>query len=134
MKKIFSAIALVVYVLVVTVNAQSYQKTDLGIKSKINSIEIEIQFYNSSTVRILKSPEDKTFSSINVRVASKTGGTLQVRLDKADGPIIAKVEIPKSGGWNIVNSSLSDYKHGVHNLIVQLEDNKDVEIDWVSFE
>jgi alpha-D-xyloside xylohydrolase len=68
MKKIFSTIALLVYVLVITVNAQSYQKTDLRIKSNINSIEIEIQFYNPSTVRILKSPEGKTFDKKSLSV------------------------------------------------------------------
>ncbi len=43
------------------IQAQTYQKTDLGMKSTINSIDLKIQFYNSSTVRILKSPAGKTF-------------------------------------------------------------------------
>jgi len=38
-------------------NAQSFQKTDLGIKSEINSSLIEIQFYTPSTVRIIKWPD-----------------------------------------------------------------------------
>lgn len=33
-----------------------YQKTDFGTKLTVDSIEIEIQFYNESTVRILKAP------------------------------------------------------------------------------
>ena len=74
------------------------------------------------------------FKSVNVRVLSKTGGTLQVRLNKTDGPIIAQVEIPKGDEWNIVNSPVSDYQPGIHNLIVILKDNKNVEIDWISFE
>ena len=41
--------------------AESYQKTDSGIKTVINGIGIEIQFYSSYTVRILKWPNGKDF-------------------------------------------------------------------------
>jgi hypothetical protein len=74
------------------------------------------------------------FKSVKLRVLSKTGGTLQIRLDKVDGPMIAQLEIPKSDEWNIANSPLSEFHLGVHNLIVLLKDNKNVEVDWVSFE
>jgi alpha-D-xyloside xylohydrolase len=40
-----------------SINAQSFIKTESGIKYTIDSIEVEIQFYNPSTVRILRSPE-----------------------------------------------------------------------------
>lgn len=71
--------------------------------------------------------------SVSVRTQSKTGGTLQVRLDNPDGPVIARVEIPKSYQWKTITSSLSAFKPGKHNLIVQLKDNKNIEIDWVRF-
>jgi len=74
------------------------------------------------------------FKSINVKSLSKTGGTLQVRLDKADGPVIAEVEIPISSDWNIVTSSLKKDTKGIHNLVVQPKDNNNVEIDWISFD
>jgi hypothetical protein len=72
--------------------------------------------------------------SIDVRASAKTGGTLQVRLDTIDGPIIAQIEIPNSDKFNIVHSPVTEYKPGIHNLIVLLSDNKNVEIDWISFE
>lgn len=75
---------------------------------------------------------NKEFESTNVRALSKTGGTLQIRLDNVDGPVIAEVEIPKSTEWNIFSSSLLKYQQGTHNLIVLLKSNN-VEIDWVSF-
>jgi hypothetical protein len=75
-----------------------------------------------------------SMKSINVRALSKTGGTLQIRLDKVDGPVIATVTIPKSNEWNVIKSSLSGFEAGIHNLIVQLKNNDNVEIDWVSFE
>jgi len=68
MKKLLYTIALLICVLIVTSNAQPYNKTDLGVKSTINSIEVEIQFYNPSTVRILKSPEGKTFTKKSLSV------------------------------------------------------------------
>ena len=49
-------------------NAQSCQKTDLGIKAIINSTAIEIQYYNSSTVRVLKSPEGRSFTKESLSV------------------------------------------------------------------
>ena len=53
------------------VQAQSYQKTDLGLKAKINSTDVEIQFYGSSTVRVLKSPSGKTFTKESLSVIKK---------------------------------------------------------------
>ncbi|MDP3443214.1 MAG: DUF4968 domain-containing protein, partial [Ignavibacteria bacterium] len=61
MIKKFLLIVLLPIVLINNAKAQTYQKTDLGVKSVINSIEIEIQFYNPLTVRIQKSPEGKTY-------------------------------------------------------------------------
>ncbi len=76
----------------------------------------------------------KKLSSIKIRALSKTGGTIQILLDKLDGPVIGQVEIPKSDEWKIIDSPLSDFKTGIHNLIVLSKDNKNVEIDWVKFE
>jgi hypothetical protein len=77
---------------------------------------------------------NKKFNSVNVRTLSETGGTLQIRLDKIDGPVIAQVKVPKGNDWKIINSSLSEYEPGIHNLIILLQDNKKVEIDWINFE
>ena len=76
---------------------------------------------------------NKKYQSLEVRALSKTGSALQIRLDTPDGLVIAKVNIPKSNEWNIVSSPVVEYDPGIHNLIVNLLDNKNVEIDWVSF-
>ncbi len=52
-------------------NAQSYQKTDLGIKAIINSTAIEIQYYSPSTVRVLKSPDGRPFTKESLPVIKK---------------------------------------------------------------
>ncbi len=51
--------------------AQSYQKTELGIKTVINSMVEEIQFYDPSTVRILKSPADRSYTKESLSVIKK---------------------------------------------------------------
>ena len=48
--------------------AQSYTKSNLGIKTQINSRDVEIQFYGPSTVRVLKSPMGKTFEKKSLSV------------------------------------------------------------------
>jgi hypothetical protein len=73
------------------------------------------------------------FKSITVRALSHAGGALQVRLNKVDGPIIARVEIPAGNEWNTIRAHLSRLETGVHNLVVSLIGSKPVEVDWVSF-
>ena len=68
MEKIFFPIAFLGCLLVMTASAQVYQKTELGIKSTINAIEVEIQFYNPSTVRVLKSPAGQAFEKKSLSV------------------------------------------------------------------
>ncbi len=75
----------------------------------------------------------KKLRSITVRALSPTGGLLQIRLDKFNGPIIAEVKIPKNVGWKLIQSPVTHYYSGIHNLIVQIKDKKDVEVDWVRF-
>ncbi|MFO7447377.1 MAG: family 43 glycosylhydrolase [Ignavibacteriaceae bacterium] len=74
------------------------------------------------------------YNSVNIRASSKTGGTLQFRLNKNDGPILAEIKIPETAEWKITNAPLTGYQTGIHNLVIQLRDNDNVEIDWISFE
>ena len=48
--------------------AQTYQKTDLGVKTVVNSIGIEIKFYTPSIVRVIKWPEGKAFTKESLSV------------------------------------------------------------------
>jgi len=41
--------------------AQEYQKTNLGVKTKLQSMDVELQFYSPTIVRVLKSPEGIAF-------------------------------------------------------------------------
>jgi alpha-D-xyloside xylohydrolase len=48
--------------------AQSYQKTDLGVKTKINGTELEMQFYSPGIIRVLKSPVGSSFTKESLSV------------------------------------------------------------------
>jgi alpha-D-xyloside xylohydrolase len=102
-KKLFIITSLL-FILVVIGHAQSYQRTDWGIKTTIHSIDIDISFYNPSTVRILKSPEGKPYTKNSlsvIRVPQKTSfdvtqdkdmltlksNSMQVCLNVRDGKI-----------------------------------------------
>jgi alpha-D-xyloside xylohydrolase len=110
MKRYFILIAFFAGFISYTSNAQSYQKTDLGIKTVINSIGIEIQFYGPSIVRIIKWPDGKTFVKESLSViktpektvfsVSKVGDVLTL---KSEG---MKVNLDmKSGKLSFTNSS-----------------------------
>ncbi|MEO7766167.1 MAG: TIM-barrel domain-containing protein, partial [Ferruginibacter sp.] len=49
-------------------NAQSFQKTDVGIKARVDSLTIEIQFYSSSIIRIVRYPIRTSFSKESLSV------------------------------------------------------------------
>ncbi|MFN8207872.1 MAG: family 43 glycosylhydrolase [Bacteroidales bacterium] len=65
--------------------------------------------------------------------SSETGGTLEFRLDSADGLLLAVVEIPAGKAWIPVSAKLSKSGVGVHNLLVIHKEGGPVEVDWVSF-
>ncbi len=92
------------------------------------------------------------YKTVIVRAVSETGGILELRLDGNDGPVVARVVIPKGAGWALVKAPLKlfgdgvhdpDSAHGlrgvhaldgIHDLVVLLKDNAHVGVDWVKFD
>jgi hypothetical protein len=72
--------------------------------------------------------------SVKVRSVSPTGGSVEVRLDKTDGPVLARVEIGKGTEWGLPAAKLAGAPSGVHDLVITLNEKSDVALDWVSFE
>lgn len=71
MKSIFKRSYVLVFLIVavnITGQSQSYQKTNQGVKTVIDSIEVDIQFYSPSTVRIMKWPAGKSFTKESLSV------------------------------------------------------------------
>ena len=60
-------------------NTFAYQKTDFGTKLKVDSVEIEIQFFNESTVRILKAPAGNIFDKKPFSGSNSTKVNLNVK-------------------------------------------------------
>ena len=69
--KKFWKVVLIVVIAVNNTNAQSFQKTALGIKSIINSNDVEIQFYSPTIIRVLKSPTGNGFAKESLSVIKK---------------------------------------------------------------
>jgi hypothetical protein len=70
---------------------------------------------------------------VQVKALSENGSTLQIRLDKADGPVIAEVNVPKGKEWNTIEAKVSKFQSGIHHLVVVLNDENPVEVDWFKF-
>ena len=76
---------------------------------------------------------NKQYTSIAVRASSETGGLVQVRLDRLDGPVIASVKIPAGKDWNLVDTGLSGEFRGVHDIILESGNSGSTGIDWIMF-
>ncbi len=72
--------------------------------------------------------------SVAVRAVAPTGGAIEIRLDQAGGPVLARVTIGPNAAWAISRASVQNVPAGVHNLIVTDAGQGPVEVDWVSFE
>ena len=69
-----------------------------------------------------------------LRATAVAGATIQVRLDRANGPVITQLTVPKGGTWQNVKAPLAAYQPGRHALFVALKDGAGADIDWLSFE
>lgn len=78
--------------------------------------------------------DKKKFKTIKVRAVSETGGTIQIRLDSANGALLSEVKIPKGTTMTEVKGKIATSISGVKNLVMVLKDNTSVEVDWISFE
>lgn len=64
--------------------AQNYQKTALGVTTKLQSMDVEVQFYSPSIVRVLKSPEGVAFKKESLSVTKKPQQTKFTIQQKGD--------------------------------------------------
>jgi beta-xylosidase len=72
--------------------------------------------------------------SVNIRAQSATGGVVEIRADKVDGPVLARVEIGKGADWQVVNAKATGAPSGVHDLVVTHNEDHNVDLDWISFQ
>lgn len=72
--------------------------------------------------------------TLTLRVAAATGATLQVRLDKPTGPILAQATVPKGRQWRELRVPVAAIRPGRHTLFVASQTDAPSEIDWVQFD
>lgn len=80
MKKYLSIIPIF---LLLTIGGYSlpYEKTNLGVKANINGLDVELQLFSPSIVRVVKSPEGKSFKKESLSVVKTPEATsFNVRL------------------------------------------------------
>ena len=77
---------------------------------------------------------NKKLDHLELRVQSENGSTIQLRLDKWDGPVIAEIKVPKSPRWSTVEAKVTKPQRGIRNLVMVLKDENKAEVDWVMFE
>jgi hypothetical protein len=91
---------------------------------------------NSKNARVKYNSVDfgkEKLKTLQIKALSEKGSTLEIRLDKIDGPVIAEVKVPKGTSWNTIEAKVSKFQAGIHHLIVVLKDENRVEVDWVQF-
>ncbi|HYX07786.1 MAG TPA: TIM-barrel domain-containing protein [Bacteroidales bacterium] len=91
--KLFTFLLSVIFIAAgYTCNAQNYEKTTSGIKTIIDSVEIEVQFFNPSIVRILKWPEGTTFKKESLSVIKSPEKTV-FSVKQENGEIILQSKL-----------------------------------------
>lgn len=75
----------------------------------------------------------KKWKDVIARVRSNSAGVLEVRVNNANGPVVATLNIPKDFKWSEIKAPFVS-QNGNHHLFVTSQKGDGVELDWVSFE
>jgi alpha-D-xyloside xylohydrolase len=100
--------------------SQSYQSTDLGVKTVINKVTIEVQFFSPSIVRVLKSTEGWKFTKESLSVIKKP--QKQKLTSKQDGDILTMKSASMQVHLNLKSGKISYFNHSGEQLLSEKED------------
>lgn len=115
----------------------SSEGASIAFNDTLNTFDGWMTIFNKENAWIQFNSVDfgnKKYQSINIRTLSNTGGTIQIKLKDINGPVLLDIKIPKQNDWDIIKVPINISTQGIHNLVVLLKDDKNVEIDWISFE
>ncbi len=79
----------IAFVSFITTIAQGYTQKEYGLQTKINNVEVEIQFYNPSAVRVVKWPTGTNFKKESLSVI-KVPEKVSLRVEKVGDVVIMK--------------------------------------------
>jgi hypothetical protein len=71
---------------------------------------------------------------LKLRVASREGGAIQIKLDNMNGPVVAEVRVPKNSSWQLIKTFVRAKATEKHHLVVVLKEGKDASLDWIQFD
>jgi Carbohydrate binding module (family 6) len=76
----------------------------------------------------------KKLKKVLVQANTTTGGAIEIRIDKIDGPLLAKVKLAPGNKWDIIQARLEKYIPGTHTIYIISVQEAPIEIDWITFE
>jgi len=131
-----------------TTPAKSKIQTDRYSSLSTNGASVELLDSSDAFkgwITILSSPKafvsynavdfgSKKLKKVMVQGKASSGGTIEIRLDKIDGTLLAKVNVAAGKQWTITEATLLKYISGKHNIYIISAGDTPVEIDWISFE
>jgi alpha-D-xyloside xylohydrolase len=101
------------------VSAQTYQDTDLGAKAVISSVEVEVQFFSSNIVRVLKWPEGTNFEKESLSVI-KTPQHSTLKIEQQRDELVVQSE-NLAAVLNLKNGKVSFHTAGGEALLSEKE-------------
>jgi hypothetical protein len=75
----------------------------------------------------------KSWETVELRLRTESAGRLMIRLNGADGPVVASIAISQISEWKTMAFKVSLSPVGVRNLVVSLSDGANAELDWIKF-
>jgi len=75
----------------------------------------------------------KKLKKVLIQAKAPSGGAIEVRIDKIDGPLLAKVNIAPGQKWDIAEATILKYLPGTHSIYIISAQGIPVEIDWITF-
>ena len=103
----------------VTAHAQVYKVTELGIKTEINAVQVELQFFDPSTVRVLKCPVGSGFVKQSLSVV-KSPKKVSLKTKQQGDELIVESKI-LDVTLNLKNGKISFFNHSGIGLLSEKE-------------
>jgi len=92
--------------------------------------------HNGDYIKVQGVDFSKGVTSVDVSVASLSGGKIEIHTDKLDGPIMGTINVTTSGegdSWKTITTPVKNIK-GVHDLFFVFKGDKDLfNFDWWKF-
>ena len=103
---------------------------------KMGEMVFVSSIHNGDYIMVQGADFSKGSSAVDLRIASLSGGTIELRLDKKDGPVVATAQITTSGEgdvWKTITATVQNIS-GVHDLYFVFKGEKDLFLfDWWQF-